>query len=272
MSVRRAFRLSPEGPLLILAVAAVAAVSLPLWQVAPTTPTASVWFGTERLTRLLLGPEQLLCYGCFIWAGLILLVRRRESVRQERALGLDLLPDDPTWRILPADAPMMQRKIERLAEPYGPLVLVDWLSAALRLFGRNRSVMEIDAHVNTLADLEMGRLAASMGRVHYLAWALPALGFVGTARGIAMALSVAPAIGTDANAAFLDLITRSLAVTFDTTFIALVLSLVLMFFITSQQRMEEILLLDLQQHVSSVVHEQFHVPRDRAHSTHPGEA
>ena len=261
MSPRHAYRLRPEGPLFILAAVVVAAFCLPLMQVFPPVLAANLWFSPDRLARLFLGPEQLLCYGCFTWACLILLARRRETVRQTRAFALDLIPTDPEWRLLPGDAAHWQRRIERAAEPYGPLLLADWLVAALRLFGRNRQVVEIDAHLNTQADLEMARLVASMGRVHYLAWALPALGFVGTARGIAMALSVAPAISSDPNAAFLDLITRSLAVTFDTTFIALVLSLVLMFLITSQQRAEEMLLLDVQQRVASVIHEQLYVPR-----------
>lgn len=262
MRPKRAFRLRPEGPLFILAAVGVAALCLPLLQLIPPPPAQTTWWTADRLLRVFIGPEQVLCYACFTWACLILLARRRETVRQIRAFGLDLLPTDPEWRLLPADVPLWQRRIERTAEPFGSLLLTDWLVAVLRLFARQRSVVEIDSYLNRQADLELTRLVASMGRVHYLAWALPALGFVGTARGIGMALSVAPALGSDPQAHFLDQITSSLAVTFDTTFVALVLSLVLMFFIASQQRAEEMLVLDVQQRVAEVVHQQLHLPRD----------
>jgi hypothetical protein len=262
MGPQRAFRLRPEGPLLILAAVGVAALCLPLLQLVPPPHSQTAWWTTERLLRVFIGPEQVLCYACFAWACLILLARQRETARQQRAFSLDLLPTDPEWRLLPADVSLWQRRIERAAEPFGSFLLTDWFVGVLRLFGRQRSVVEIDSYLNRQADLELARLVASMGRVHYLAWALPALGFVGTARGIGMALSVAPALSSDPQTHFLDQITSSLAVTFDTTFVALVLSLVLMFLISSQQRAEELLVLDVQQRIAVVVHQQLHSPRE----------
>jgi len=85
--------------------------------------------------------------------------------------------------------------------------------------------------------------------VQYLAWAIPALGFVGTARGMGMALAAAPSLGSnEALQQFLDQTTRNLGFTFDCTLVALSLSVVLMFFIHLQQRSEEHLVLDAQQY------------------------
>jgi biopolymer transport protein ExbB/TolQ len=87
-----------------------------------------------------------------------------------------------------------------------------------------------------------------MATVHYLAWAIPAIGFLGTVRGIGMALTVAPTV-TDASLPdFLNVTTRCLAVAFDTTLVALLLSLVLMFLLHAVQRGQEDLVLDSQEY------------------------
>ena len=39
--------------------------------------------------------------------------------------------------------------------------------------------------VRNQADVELSRLVATMATVNYLAWAIPAVGFVGTVRGLA---------------------------------------------------------------------------------------
>ena len=58
----------------------------------------------ERLTRLFLGPEQVACYVCFVWAALILQSRYREVVPAAQAFRLELLPTEEGARILPEDA------------------------------------------------------------------------------------------------------------------------------------------------------------------------
>lgn len=75
------------------------------------------------------------------------------------------------------------------------------------------------------------------------------MGFVGTARGMGLALAAAPSLGSNEALQQFVLIqtTRNLGFTFDCTLVALSLSVVLMFFIHLQQRSEEHLVLDAQQ-------------------------
>ena len=244
MPIRRAFRFTAEGALLVLAVALVAAVCVPLWQWTAGTGSAP----RERWSRLLLGPEQLACYVCFVWAGFILLTRALEIRRQRAAFSLDLLPLEDDARILPEDARLWQRRVNRHAQRRGPTLLGHLIDLALAKFAVSRSPQEAGTTVREAAELEQARLVASLSTVHYLAWAIPAIGFVGTARGIGMALSVSPALADESLQQFLDQVTRSLAVTFDTTLVALALSVVIMFFVHMQQRAEESLVLDAQQY------------------------
>jgi biopolymer transport protein ExbB/TolQ len=247
MSVRRSFKMLPEGPLLILAVALVGAICVPLWQ-STTHDKSSTLFTAERLGRLLLGPEQIACYAAFTWAAFILLSRYLELRRQRRAFNLELLPVEEDARILPEDARLWQRRVNRLSAAGGPFLLSQLLEAALSKFAITRSAQEAGEVIQAQVDVELGRLATSMATVNYLAWAIPALGFVGTVRGIGMALSLAPGMSEGGWQQFLDLTTRSLAVAFDATLVALLLSLVLMFLLHGQQRGEEDLVLDCQQY------------------------
>jgi len=81
---------------------------------------------------------------------------------------------------------------------------------------------------------------SELSTIRYIAWAIPSVGFIGTVRGIGAALAQAhQAVAGDITG-----VTRSLGVAFNSTFIALVISIVLMFFIHQLQLMQERLVLD----------------------------
>ena len=80
--------------------------------------------------------------------------------------------------------------------------------------------------------------------VRYIAWAIPSIGFIGTVRGIGEALGQAhQAVSGDIVG-----VTASLGVAFNSTFIALVLSIVVMFFMHQLQLLQERLVLDTHQY------------------------
>lgn len=248
MPFRTPAKHTAEWPLLILALALVGAICAPLWQWGAISQQDGFTFTWDRLSRMVLGAEQVACYACFTWASLILLGRWLELRRQRRAFALGLLPWEEGLRILPEDARSLQRRVEQVGGRGGPYLLARLLSLALGRFAISRSPNDAGEMVRTQADLELGRMANSMSTIHYLAWAIPALGFVGTVRHIGLALGVAPDIGEEALPGFLGGTTRYLAVAFDTTLVALLLSLVLMFLLHSVQRDQEAVVLDCQQY------------------------
>ena len=89
----------------------------------------------------------------------------------------------------------------------------------------SRSGRDVSETVRTQADVDLGRLVTSMATVHYLAWAIPAIGFLGTVRGLAGSLTLAGQGGAAAHASP----RRHLNVAFDCTLVALALSLSSMF-------------------------------------------
>lgn len=238
-----------EWPLLVLAVALVGAVCIPVWQWSTGGDTSAFQWAhwtPERLGRLLLGPEQIACYCAFTWACFILLGRYKEVLRQRRAFRLGLLPTEEGIRILPEDARPLLRKVEQLSSR-GPYILANMIRLALNKYAASRSSPDATETVRVQAEVDQSRLVTSMSTVHYLAWAIPALGFLGTVRGLAGSLSMAGQ--TDAEIQkFIEDATRHLNVAFDCTLIALLLSLFLMFLIHLVQRDEEALVIDCQQY------------------------
>src|SRR5947208_2209218 len=93
-----------EWPLLILTLGLVGIVCFPLWQMlAPENTVGWASWGAERWGRLLLGPEQIACYVCFVWGCFILGSRYLEVRRQRQAFALGLLPLEDGARILQED-------------------------------------------------------------------------------------------------------------------------------------------------------------------------
>jgi biopolymer transport protein ExbB/TolQ len=252
MSLTPTQRPTREWPLLVLALALVGTICLPLWQwSAGSSSGGDQWqkWTPERLGRLLLGPEQIACYCAFAWAAFILANRYLELRRQRRAFRLDLLPTDEGARILPEDARPLLRKVNGASERGGPYILTNMIRLALSKYAVSRDGGHVSETVRTQADVDLGRLVTSMATVHYLAWAIPALGFLGTVRGLSGGLSMAGQVDkAESLQRFIDQATAHLTVAFDCTLVALVLSIALMFLVHSVQRDEEALVIDCQQY------------------------
>jgi biopolymer transport protein ExbB/TolQ len=246
MSIPASHRPAREWLLLILALLIVGGIVAPLWQffggIESREQLAARWT-PQRLTQLFLGPEQVACYVCFIWAALILQSRYREVWRQRAAFRMELLPTEEGARILPEDARPLARKVEQVTARR-PFILANMIRLGLGKYAVSKSAPDVAEVVRNQADAEMSRLASGMATVHYLAWAIPAIGFVGTVRGLGGAFGVdAPSIE-----AFTAQAKDQLKIAFDCTLVALVLSLVLMYFLNAVQRSEETLVVDAQEY------------------------
>jgi hypothetical protein len=233
---------------LVVALVVVGAVVVPLWQYAGTAESRADFLARwtpDRLGRLFLGPEQIACYACFTWASLILLSRYREVRRQAGAFKLDLLPTDEGARILPEDARPYVRKVDQANSQWGPYILANMVRMGLNKYAISQSAPDAAEVVRTQAEVEQSRLVATMGTVNYLCWAIPAIGFLGTVRGLAGGMSMAG--GGDAELGkFVKQATDQLGIAFDCTFVALALSLVLMYFLHTVQRVEEMFIINCQ--------------------------
>lgn len=132
----------------------------------------------------------------FIWGTLFLLHRMVIVHREQRLLEVDFVHLSPGERILPATA--LERFVElRDAVAANPgwkdRILPNCVLVALQRFHATRSVHEALAAVKDRSERAADELDSSLSLVRYIAWAIPAIGFVGTARGIGDALTFADA-------------------------------------------------------------------------------
>ncbi|MEN8130561.1 MAG: MotA/TolQ/ExbB proton channel family protein [Pseudomonadota bacterium] len=184
--------------------------------------------------------EQETCFILLIWALAIMVYKAVGVVREQGLLDRELIPITEGMSILPQDSREYSRPIQALPLAAQDLLLPRTLLTALHRFGATRNIQDVSTAVRTVCETENERLDSELSMVRYIAWAIPSIGFIGTVRGIGQALGQAhKAIEGDIAA-----VTENLGVAFNSTFIALLLSMVLMFVLHQLQMAQERLVLD----------------------------
>jgi biopolymer transport protein ExbB/TolQ len=113
------------------------------------------------------------------------------------------------------------------------------LRAALQYLRRHGTADTLEDELKYLSDMDAGRLQTGYGLFRVIVWAIPILGFLGTVIGITMALNAVDLQAPDKS--MLEVL-NGLGLKFDTTALALGLSMVLMFVHFSVERAENSLL------------------------------
>ena len=184
--------------------------------------------------------EQESCLILMLWALGMIGYKGRAAMRESAALEEDLVQVPEGMRILPEDTREYARQLEALPPERQQMLTVRALKAALARFGATRSVQDVSDAAHAVVQSEAERLDSELSMIRYIAWAIPAIGFIGTVRGIGDALAEAHKAVTGDIAG----VTAGLGVAFNSTFFALVLSLVLMFLLHNLQLAQERLVLD----------------------------
>lgn len=174
------------------------------------------------------------------WALAIMGYKTMAHRREQAALEADLLRLPEGMKILPEDTREYARQIEGLPEETRALLAPRALLGALARFGATRNVQDASTVAHGICQSEADRLDSDLAMLRYIAWAIPAIGFIGTVRGIGDALSQAhKAVTGDISG-----VTEGLGVAFNSTLIALLLSILLMFLMQQLQRVQERRVLD----------------------------
>jgi len=189
--------------------------------------------------------EQESCFILMLWALSILGYKAVSIVRQQRQLGRDLL-------CLPPDLPIGQEDLRKIADTLRSLpdreteyLPTRALLTAVERFAATKNVQDVSTASRDICESEAERLESELSIIRYVAWAIPSVGFIGTVRGIGDALGQAHrAVSGDITG-----VTQSLGVAFNSTFIALVISIILMFFIHQLQLQQDRLVLDTERYV-----------------------
>lgn len=133
-------------------------------------------------------------------------------------------------------------ELEALPEEIAATPLVDTLKAGLRRYLVTGDVQNTSDAVSTGIDALNTRFEADNAMIRYIIWAIPSIGFVGTVRGIGQALASAD----KALAGDIATMTENLGIAFNSTMVALVISILLMLLLHGLQQRQDRWLVDIQ--------------------------
>lgn len=173
------------------------------------------------------GYIQILTYLAFFWSWFEAHEKLRSLTRERKAFKLNIIPTGEKIVFLPADVNNLKFKIIEF-EKKEKYILSDLLKKACTKYRASSSLSELIDVVSIQIEVSQEKWEGAQSVLRYLTWVIPSIGFVGTVIGISQALLFA-------NSGDMELITSLLGVAFDTTLIALVLSIIIMWFVHKLQ-------------------------------------
>lgn len=211
------------------------------------TPARSIWV-------IIMDAEQQATICIAIWAVILSVLRFRELKTQRELLTAGYFTKDAGVVILPSDAREYLRTFEQLPQKERDSALPRVLAAALKRFGATGNVQDASQTVHNTCESEHNRLDAELAILRFSVWVAPALGFVGTVRGIGLALQGAElAVRGDTTA-----VTNGLGISFNSTLVALTLSIFLMYILHEIQLSQERLTLDIENYAEEELVSRLH--------------
>lgn len=206
--------------------------------------------GSGSLFVVLKDYEQQACFTLMVWVLMLLiykymqvhfearLLMREERLQLSGRSAEALIPLPQNGRIRREDIPEIKASVtqrESADKSLHTLLLPDLILKGLERFEFSGSVHEAMDVIKGRIDLVSERLESELSIIRYVAWAIPSVGFIGTVRGIGSALAMADqALEGDISG-----VTASLGLAFNSTLVALFISIFLMFFIHSLQSRQE---------------------------------
>jgi len=179
--------------------------------------------------------EPEICIILMIWSLILLTHRGVNNRKQRQLLASGLLKDTREYA----------RQMEALDPKTQQLLLPRAIVASLDRFGSTENIHDAAEAGRGVCESEAERLDSELSMARYTVWAIPAIGFVGTVRGIGAALQQAhQAVSGNING-----VTEALGITFNATFTALTSSIIVMFFLHQLQLAQERMVLDTEHYL-----------------------
>jgi biopolymer transport protein ExbB/TolQ len=188
--------------------------------------------------------EQEVCFVLMLWGSYLIIGKCVEILRDRYLFQVDFLDGTHNDE---NDLKSTLVSLEELSEKVRETPLVRTLMASLRRYLITNNVQDTSDAIETSVESLAMKMEAENSMIRYLIWAIPSIGFIGTVRGIGEALSQAD----EALAGNIAGMTDSLGIAFNSTFVALLISIGLMFLLHQLQRLQDSLVVDTQGYCES---------------------
>lgn len=183
----------------------------------------------------------------FLWAVAILVLKYRKLKRQRSDMLLDVLPVEISEEISLENLNKFAEHIYNLPGEPQESYLITRVLRGLEHFRVRRSAAETVTMMSSQAEIDYNSVGSSYMALKVLIWAIPIMGFIGTVLGISLAVSSLSGALSDSEdmSALKDSLQSlfsGLGTAFDTTLVALLLSMMIKFPMSSLQKSEDGLL------------------------------
>lgn len=192
--------------------------------------------------------EQEFCLILMLWAIFMIGSKIYAIIRQNYIIDVDILGFGDSGKVSKKEAMNALSNLKRYKFGLGDSVVIQTLSTSIQRYITTSNIQNASDTVAAAADNIGMRLEADLSMIRYIVWAIPSIGFIGTVRGIGQALSQADIALTGDIAGM----TNSLGIAFNSTFVALLISIFLMFLLHQIQQMNDKLILDAQDYCDRV--------------------
>ncbi len=209
------------------------------------------WLQHELVDRYFAShPIEYLTITLFFVGIAALVIKGFDLAAQFGALGRLTLGPVPADGQAVGEASRLLTELEHTTKATGLGYLPQRLRSALEYVQRKGAADTLDEHLRFSSDLDIDKMQASYSLVRIIIWAIPILGFLGTVVGITLAIAKLGHQDMGNLEQSLPAVISGLEVAFDTTALALALSIVLMFAQFVADRWETRLLAKVDQRVA----------------------
>ena len=188
--------------------------------------------------------EQEICVILMFWGTFLILGKCSVILRERYLFNVDLVEGATENK---DDLVSVLKTLEELPGKIRETPLVRTLMASLRRYLITNDVQNTSDAIESSVEALALKQETENSMVRYLIWAIPSIGFIGTVRGIGQALSQAD----QALAGDIAGMTESLGIAFNSTLVALLISIGLMFLLHQLQRLQDGLVVDTQEYCES---------------------
>ena len=182
------------------------------------------------------------------WSLFILLIKTSKIRLQKKALSIAIIPREHDFILSPNTVDQVLRNVNDAVEHPKYFFLFNRIVGTLSNLKNIGMVSEVGDILRSYNDQDVETVETSYSLLNGFLWAIPVLGFIGTAEGLTKAIGSfgnVLASGADMSTltSSLQSVTGGLATAFETTLIALTLALILQLLATAVKKTEEELLL-----------------------------
>lgn len=184
--------------------------------------------------------EQEICIILMLWGSFLILSKCRKILRSKYLYTVDIVEEIKGGNF---DAEQVIKRLDtELSADHSSEPLIQTLRTTLWRYAGTKNVQNLSDAIESCVEALSIRQDAENSMIRYLIWAVPSIGFIGTVRGIGEALSLAD----KALAGDIAGMTNSLGVAFNSTLVALLISIFLMFIFHQLQRLQDGQIVDIQ--------------------------